>query len=166
MEEALARHFKEEGLGARQALQSAKECIRTHQRRKREAAQGSDSDAGQERTRPRSIGSLSAFVEEEHGVHVIELDDYANDYEPKAEELVAATMYSMLNDKYYGQWAVLRTPFRRLQELWENSRDELSRVPQHYRYFALALLAAPEFWRCDQAVQEQMELEAFSKATT
>ena len=33
-------------------------------------------------------------------------------------------------------------------------------MPAHYRYFALALLLAPQMWENDNAIKAQMELEA------
>ena len=37
-------------------------------------------------------------------------------------------------------------------------------MPAHYRYFALALLLAPQMWENDNAIKAQMELEAQSRA--
>ena len=166
VEQLLARYFKEEGLGAKQAIQDAKSCLRTYQRLKKEDAARTDSetDNASEGGGPGTPLSLSAFVLREHGLEVIGLEDYANHYAPKAEKLVAATMYSMFSDKYYGQWVLLHKPFRRVDELTQEIAGRLDKVPLHYRYFALALLAAPEMWRNDEAIREQMELEAQSKA--
>eukprot|EP00913_Durusdinium_trenchii_P021654 g20346.t1 len=64
-----------------------------------------------------SLGSLAEFVENEWDVWLPEVEEFANSYKPQAEKLVAASMYSMLNDRYYGQWLVLHKPFREVEEL-------------------------------------------------
>ena len=91
------------------------------------------------------------------------LENFANDYMPRGEKLIAAGMYSMLSDKYYGQWLVLHRPFRQVEELDEHPQMP-SNLPDNYRHFALALLHAPAFWRDHGAIQAQMALEANSRA--
>ena len=111
-----------------------------------------------------SLGSLAEFVENEWDVWLPEVEEFANSYKPQAEKLVAASMYSMLNDRYYGQWLVLRKPFRELEDLTNAFADVATQAPPHYKYFAMALHAAPEFWGNDGSIQSQMELEAHSQA--
>ncbi|CAK8991184.1 ATP-dependent DNA helicase PIF1 (DNA repair and recombination helicase PIF1) [Durusdinium trenchii] len=111
-----------------------------------------------------SLGTLAEFVESEWDVWLPEVEEFANSYKPQAEKLVAASMYSMLNDRYYGQWLVLHKSFRELEDLTNASAGVAARVPPHYRYFAMALQAAPEFWGNDDSIQSQMELEAHGQA--
>ena len=91
------------------------------------------------------------------------LEDFANAYRPQGEKLIAAGMNSMLSDKYFGQWLVLHRPFRNIAELADHP-DMPDSLPGNYRYFALALLHAATFWRDTGAIEEQMALEAHSRA--
>ena len=111
------------------------------------------------------VGTLVEFVAAEWDVWLPAIEEYANDYKSQAEKLVAASMYSMLNDRYYGQWLVLNKPFSRLSDLMEAYGGRADRrVPAHYRYFAMALEADPGFWTDDDQIREQMELEAYNRA--
>ena len=113
---------------------------------------------------PERTGSLAAFVAARTGIEVPESNLFANSYQSRGEKLVAAGTYSMLNDRYYGQWVVLHKAFRQLEDLEAPFAEELAKVPPHYKFFTLALLLAPEMWRNDPAIQAQMELEAHNKA--
>ena len=105
-----------------------------------------------------SLGTLAEFVEGEWDVWLPEVEEYANSYKPQAEKLVAASMYSMLNDRYFGQWLVLHKPFREVEDLTKAFAGVAAQVPPHYRYFAMALHVAPEFWGNDDSIKSQMEL--------
>ena len=78
---------------------------------------------------PAVAGTLAAFVHAHLGMDVRELTEYANAYVPRGEKLVAASTYSMLNDRYYGQWVVLHRPFRDIEELQAAVAGELAKVP-------------------------------------
>ena len=90
------------------------------------------------------------------------LDNFANKYETCGEKLIAAMTYSKLNDKYYGQWLVMNKPFRTLEEFTEKAPEIMEKVPARYRYFALAMHHAPDFWLRDESIRAEMELEANS----
>ena len=75
-----------------------------------------------------AAGTLAQFVESRLGLEVDELAVFANTYVSRGEKLVAASTYSMLNDRYYGQWVVLRTPFRDIAELNESVSDQLAKA--------------------------------------
>ena len=97
---------------------------------------------------------LAEFLEDEAGVDgLTPLESFANDYETRGEKLVAATMHSMLNDKYYGQWLALHVPFRRLEQFVEDAAEVMEHVPQKYRNFALCLHHAPDFWESEGALK-------------
>ncbi len=108
--------------------------------------------------------TLAAFAKEKTGADVEELHDFVNNYKTRGEKLVAAGFYSMFNDKYFGQWLVLHKPFKKLQHFHKDAPDVIEKVPPRYRNFALAMHHAPEFWGNDDAIQEQMELEAHGAA--
>ena len=66
-------------------------------------------------TRGRTPDTLNDFVAQEYGYDdLTPLEIFANDYKTRGEKLIAATMNSMLNDKYYAQWLALNKPFRKL----------------------------------------------------
>ena len=45
------------------------------------------------------------------------LETFANGCPMKGEKLVAADMLSIYNDRWFGQWLVLRKPFKQMEEL-------------------------------------------------
>ena len=82
-------------------------------------------------------GALSDFVLGRVGVEVPELEDFANNYISQGEKLVAACVYSMLNDRYYGQWVVLHVPFRQLAELERGVEHDLAKARPFFFMFAI-----------------------------
>ena len=132
-----------------EAAKQSVELIRSYKRRAKAEA---------------NFGTLAEFVEAEWDVWLPEIEEYANAYKCQAEKMIAASMYSMLNDRYYGQWLVLNKPFVRLRDLMDEFGGHADRVPPHYRYFAMALKADPGFWQNDDKIREQMELEAYNRA--
>ena len=92
------------------------------------------------------------------------LNDFANKYPVRGEKMIAAAVYSMLNDKYFGQWLVLRKPFRKMEEFQEKHPDVIEKIPLRYRNFALAVKCAPEYWNDDEEIISDMELEANGQA--
>ena len=108
--------------------------------------------------------SLAEFACKEHGIQARTLEAFVNEYKCRGEKLVAAGMHSMSNDRYYGQWLVLNVPFRLLEDFLSTETDIVEKVPAHYQHFAIALRRAPFFWGDDRAIEEQMALEAHSKA--
>ena len=60
----------------------------------------------------------------------------------------------MLNDHYYGQWAALHVPFKKIDDLLIPAIVEL--VPDHLKYLACALEHAPHVWRNEAAIREHM----------
>jgi hypothetical protein len=107
--------------------------------------------------------SLAAFVSHRYGAATIELEQFANEYQTKGEKLIAASTYSMLNDKYYGQWLVMHQPFRKLQDFLRQAPDIAAKVPARFQNMALALHYAPDFWNDDEAIQSMMQIEANNK---
>ena len=45
------------------------------------------------------------------------LENFANSCEMEGEKLIAVETVSVFNDRYFGQWLALRSPFRTLEEL-------------------------------------------------
>ena len=72
--------------------------------------------------------------------------------------LVAAMTRSRMTDDFYGQWLVLNTPFRNVDELWD---ERAALVPEGYRMLALCLLKRPGLWRRPLHVQKELELAGF-----
>ena len=107
---------------------------------------------------------LEEFLQEQGFDGITSLAAFANNYACRGEKLVAATTYSMLNDKYYGQWLVLFRPFRRLVQFTEEALEVMEKVPEKYRNFALCMHHAPDYWQNDARIKDAMELEAHNKA--
>lgn len=150
VQDALTQMMISKGYSTKEAAAQSSQLVRSFKQRTR---------AGE------NLGSLVAFVKQKFGeAHVVELERFANECQPEGEKLVAAGMYSMLNDRYYGQWLVLHHPFKLLEDLTSQMDAVLSQVPNHYRYFTMALQANPQFWTDDVAIRHQMELEANSRA--
>lgn len=90
---------------------------------------------------------------------VVVLEDWINTTPPSGEILVAAIMYSRNSDRYFGQWLLLNTPFKTLDDLWD-SRAAL--VPKRLQFLCLCLLKQPERWSTADGLREEMALEARS----
>lgn len=111
--------------------------------------------------------SLTDFLAEEGEncyQDLMALEAFANAYQTRGEKLIAVTTHSMLNDKFFAQWLILRKPFRRMEEFQEACPSVLEKVNEKYVNFALCLAHAPEMWENDAAIEAAMELEANSKA--
>ncbi|MCR9130895.1 MAG: hypothetical protein NXI12_15425, partial [Alphaproteobacteria bacterium] len=88
-----------------------------------------------------------------------DLPEFAAAYKMQGEKVVAADMLSHFNDRFYGQWLMLRVPF-------EDPSDFLlpaelaAKVPACYKYFAMALLCrhptAAAFWQDDEAIAAEL----------
>lgn len=74
--------------------------------------------------------ALDDFLREQ-GFDGITKEAFANDYVCRGEKLVAATTYSMLNDKYYGQWLVLFQPFRQVEQFAAEAPEVMEKVQEH-----------------------------------
>ena len=82
--------------------------------------------------------SLTEFLAQNYNyVDLIPIQDFANQYSTRGQKLIAASTYSMLNDKYYGQWLVLHKPFRRLEAFEAAAPEIREKVNQKYFNFAL-----------------------------
>ena len=109
--------------------------------------------------------SLTDFLDQHYDhVDLTSLEHFAKAYTTRGQKLIAASTYSMLNDKYYGQWLVLHRPFRALEAFAAGAPDIMAKVNVKYRNFALCLRYAPAFWENEAAIQEAMELEAHNTA--
>ena len=86
------------------------------------------------------------------------LIQFAREYQTRGEKVIAAEMYWRMNDKYFGQWLALNVPFAALQDLLV--AEVVNRVPPQYMYVALAMHWRPRYWRDDDAIRADMELEA------
>eukprot|EP00913_Durusdinium_trenchii_P012784 g12002.t1 len=154
--DAVAQAMQATGMSDKSAAQGAQELLRTYRRRVK------DEDGAEDVP---ELASFATFAADQWMVNVMELDAFANNYKPRGEKLVAAGTCSMLNDRYYGQWLVLRRPFRAIADLQAAAPQVSERVPAHYQNFALALCLAPNMWGDDAAIRAQMDLEAHSRAT-
>ncbi len=82
--------------------------------------------------------SLTEFLAQNYNyVDLIPIQDFANQYSTRGQKLIAASTYSMLNDKYYGQWLGLHKPFRRLEAFEAAAPEIREKVNQKYFNFAL-----------------------------
>ena len=82
------------------------------------------------------------------------LEAFAVCFETFGEKVIATEMVSMLNDHYYGQWAALHVPFKKIDDLLIPAIVEL--VPDHLKYLACALEHAPHVWRSEVAIRAHM----------
>ena len=109
--------------------------------------------------------AFADFLADEYGYNdLTPLEVFANSYKTRGEKLIAAGTNSMLNDRYYAQWLALNRPFRKLEDFQEKAPEEMEKVNEKYRNFALCLHHAPDFWNNDNAIRSAMELEAHNKA--
>lgn len=83
------------------------------------------------------VTPLATFLAREGFDNIMSVEEFANNYERRGEKLVAATTYSMLNDKYYGQWLVLHKPFRALEDFVQQAPEVVERVPAKYLNFCV-----------------------------
>ena len=98
--------------------------------------------------------SLVEFLAAEEGYEgLTSLEVFAKEYQTRGEKLIAATMYSRLNDKFYAQWLALNVPFRSLNDFEKNAPEIMEKVNEKYRNFALCMHYAPGFWDNDAAIQ-------------
>ena len=87
----------------------------------------------------------------------LDLDKFAQEFQPQGEVLVAAIVLSRMKDNYFGQWMMLHVPFRAVDDLW---LADAAKVPPEYKYFALCMMHRPAHWRNPLAVRSELELEA------
>ena len=57
-----------------------------------------------------------------------QLEAFANACPMRGEKLVACDMLSIYNDRWFGQWLVLRKPFRSMEELLVAEVVEKARI--------------------------------------
>lgn len=112
--DAVKRFYLDAGYETKAAAKKSSSVLKAYDRHWKDS--GEDIDIA---------GTLAEFVHRRLGATVRDLADYANSYVSQGEKLVAASTYSMLNDRYYGQWAVLHLPFRDIAELQDAVADEL-----------------------------------------
>ena len=98
----------------------------------------------------------------EHPDMYSSLEAFANAVECQGEKLIAATPYSMLSDRYYGQWLTLNVPFRNMSDFCVP--EVMERVPERYVNFALALHHKPKFWSDPEEIDKDMKLHAHRDA--
>ena len=80
----------------------------------------------------------------------------------RGEKSIAADTVWRFNDRYFAQWLALHRPFKQLEDFQDDAITE--RVPQRYHGLAMALLHAPEHWRSEENIREEMETEACNNA--
>ena len=68
-------------------------------------------------------GEVHQWVQKAHKASGgdVPLNYFANRCPMKGEKLVACDTLSLYNDRYFGQWLVLRKPFRKLEDLVDSS---------------------------------------------
>ena len=107
-----------------------------------------------------AAGAIHEYLHKRHKASgaSASLQAFANAAPTRGEVMVAAIVNSRFSDTYYSQWAVMNIPFRALDDL---RRLELDKVPEEYRGMALCLLHRPDFWRNEQTLRSDLELEAY-----
>ena len=90
------------------------------------------------------------------------LENFANSCKMEGEKLIAVETVSVFNDRYFGQWLALRSPFRALEDLIDPAVAE--KVPEEYQHLGSALARCPEHWSNEEAVTKELELEAMGVA--
>ena len=86
------------------------------------------------------------------------LEEYARNYETFGEKVIAAEMLSMFNDRYYGQWMALNSPYVKLEDLLDPALVDV--VPTRHICLASCLACAPEKLRNEAWVRDEMALNA------
>ena len=125
-------------------------------------------------------GAIAGWLRQKHRAHVSaaaaagapadSLEDFANKYPMRGEQLVAVEFLYRLNDMYYGQWCVMHLPFRSMA--FFDAPAVRDRVPERYRWFATALLLTDDcrlvpaqlhrFWRDFERAEAEMHMEGDS----
>ena len=77
------------------------------------------------------------------------LENFANSCKMEGEKLIAVETVSVFNDRYFGQWLALRSPFRALEDLIDPAVAE--KVPEEYQHLGSALARCPEHWSNEEA---------------
>ena len=85
------------------------------------------------------------------------LHQWINEYPADGQILVATIMNTRTNDRHYGQWLLLNTPFRSLEDL---DHADAARLPRSLRYLGLCVLHHPRFWRNPDRIRLELEQEA------
>lgn len=83
------------------------------------------------------------------------LEEFANDCQCRGEKCIGAEMYSIFNDKHFGQWMALNLPFRDLDDFLLPAIAE--KVPDKYVLRACALELAPEVWANEEAMRKELQ---------
>ena len=83
------------------------------------------------------------------------LEEFANDCPCSGEKCIGAEMYSIFNDKHFGQWLFLNLPFRELDDFLLPAIAE--KVPDKYVLHACALELAPEVWANEEATRKELQ---------
>eukprot|EP00971_Amphidinium_carterae_P303325 6027285-Amphidinium_carterae.4 len=87
------------------------------------------------------------------------LKAFARKYKCQGEKVVVAACVSRLRDRYYGQWMVMRVPFKDMDDLLID--EVVQKVPERYQLFACALQHAPEYWHDMDKIKWDMAVEAY-----
>lgn len=85
------------------------------------------------------------------------LEIWINRIPAEGEVMVAAITYSRNNDKFYGQWLLLKVPFNTLDDLWD---ARAAAVPTELKLMTLAYLKRPGYWKKPAKIDEDLEREA------
>ena len=96
------------------------------------------------------------------------LHRFARECPMTGQSVVAADTVSRYNDRFYGQWLVLNVPFRKMADLFQ--RDIVARVPDGFKYFALAITCshpnARALWHDRVALEHDLRMEACTETYT
>jgi hypothetical protein len=90
------------------------------------------------------------------------LHKFAVQFRTSGEKLIAVDMVHPLNDRFFGQWLALHTPFKNLDDLVPPF--VLRKVQQLYLHVACALVLRPDFWRDPVKMCAEIELGAHADA--
>ncbi|CAK0908773.1 unnamed protein product [Prorocentrum cordatum] len=80
------------------------------------------------------------------------LEEYARTYTVRGEKIVAVDTVFEFNDRYYGQWAAMNVPFRKLEDLQCEVVQRL--VPSKYQHLATALKLCSDRQRVSEEFQD------------
>lgn len=102
-------------------------------------------------------GEIVRWVRKQHAEAESQqtLEEFANGCQCSGEKCIGAEMYSVFNDRHFGQWLALNLPFRDLDDFLLPAITE--KVPDKYMLYACALELAPEVWANEEAMRRELQ---------
>ena len=105
----------------------------------------------------KQTGNIIQWIRKQHAEAESQqtLEEFANDCPCSGEKCIGAEMYSIFNDKHFGQWLALNMPFRDLDDFLLPSI--VAKVPDKHVLHACALELAPEVWANEETTRKELQ---------